>query len=564
MKICCAIICSKIASQESKQARSHITLCYAMLCYAMLCRAKLRYASEIADRAISTSHSRYVLYRACAQRTVYPQKTMLQEGPIFIDDEEEFDIYKNRLVEHPTNYAETLFNFIKSLIGTGMLAMANTFSHSGYVLGPLGVIVVILISVHCKHLLMDANARLCKKRRITYLNFPDTFEAVFVDGPPPLQRFSTFAKLLVRTNIVLAQFGVGVIYTVFISTNIKALCDNYIEEIDLRLYGLMMLVPLLAINCVRNLKFLAPFSAVALLMSLVSCVIIWYYAFRDLHPLSERAMVGKLSNLPLFLGSVLFIYEPAPTVLPMRHAMKRPQSWGGIFGVFHVGTTIVIVMCFIMGFFGYMAYGDDAKGSITLNLPQDQPLAQSVTLMQCLAIFFSQALQNYLAVEVMWDGYLLPKLHDHKYKLLLEFSFRAALVFIECEGLVISLEAINEPTIRRLPHHLPPDCPTLLPPPSMNSLPPPASSCPSRSAYILLAVIAPSLELFISLFGALTTPIMGMMIPVISESVTTWYLLDKKKFYLTTVKNVLIFIFAVAAFVISTVTSLTAIIKKFQ
>nr|CAD7411211.1 unnamed protein product [Timema cristinae] len=212
--------------------------------------------------------------------------------------------------------------------------------------------------------------------------------------------------------------------------------------------------------------------------------------------------------------------------------------------------------------------------------------------MQCLAIFFSQALQNYLAVEVMWDGYLLPKLHDHKYKLLLEFSFRAALVFIECEGLVISLEAINEPTIRRLPHHLPPDCPTLLPPPSMNSLPPPASSCPSRSAglagcalplgsllpspnlgillpqatstWLLLAVIAPSLELFISLFGALTTPIMGMMIPVISESVTTWYLLDKKKFYLTTVKNVLIFIFAVAAFVISTVTSLTAIIKKFQ
>nr|CAD7459811.1 unnamed protein product [Timema tahoe] len=69
---------------------------------------------------------------------------------------------------------------------------------------------------------MDANVRLCKKRRITYLNFPDTIEAVFVDGPPALQRFSTFAKLLVRTNIVLSQFGVGVIYTVFISTNLKA------------------------------------------------------------------------------------------------------------------------------------------------------------------------------------------------------------------------------------------------------------------------------------------------------------------------------------------------------
>nr|CAD7445597.1 unnamed protein product [Timema bartmani] len=35
----------------------------------MLCRAKLRYASEIVDRVIFTSHSRYVLCCACAERT---------------------------------------------------------------------------------------------------------------------------------------------------------------------------------------------------------------------------------------------------------------------------------------------------------------------------------------------------------------------------------------------------------------------------------------------------------------------------------------------------------------
>nr|CAD7447406.1 unnamed protein product [Timema bartmani] len=289
----------------------------------------------------------------------------------------------------------------------------------------------------------------------------------------------------------------------------ERVCDNYIEEIDLRLYGLMMLVPMLAINCVRNLKFLAPFSAVALLMSLVSYVIIWSYAFRDLHPLSERAMVGQLSNLPLFLGSVFFIYEPVPTVLPMRHAMKRPQSWGGIFGVFHLGTIIVIVINFIMGFSGYMAYGDDAKGSITLNLPQDQPLAQSVTLMQCLAIFFSQALQNYLAVEVMWDGYLLPKLHDHKYKLLLEFSFRAALVFIECEGLVVS----DGLTV----------CLQLVLP-CFHLLPPPASSCPSRIPPIwffpkvLIVFVLAACALLLS--SSLPSPNLGTLL---SQGLSTWY-----------------------------------------
>ena len=51
--------------------------------------------------------------------------------------------------------------------------------------------------------------------------------------------------------------------------------------------------------------------------------------------------------------------------------MKDPESYDGLTGVFNFGILLVTVMYFIVGFFGYIRYGDAALGSITLNLPTD-------------------------------------------------------------------------------------------------------------------------------------------------------------------------------------------------
>jgi len=51
--------------------------------------------------------------------------------------------------------------------------------------------------------------------------------------------------------------------------------------------------------------------------------------------------------------------------------MKTPQDFIGWNGV--LNTSMVIVSCLYtaIGFFGYLKYGDDSRGSITLNLPAD-------------------------------------------------------------------------------------------------------------------------------------------------------------------------------------------------
>lgn len=51
--------------------------------------------------------------------------------------------------------------------------------------------------------------------------------------------------------------------------------------------------------------------------------------------------------------------------------MKTPASFGGTTGVLNVGMTAITIMYVAMGFFGYVKYGAEAKGSVTLNLPSE-------------------------------------------------------------------------------------------------------------------------------------------------------------------------------------------------
>jgi len=91
--------------------------------------------------------------------------------------------------------------------------------------------------------------------------------------------------------------------------------DEYQEsELDVRLYMVMLLLPLILINWVRNLKLLAPFSSFANLVTFVGLGITLYYVFDGIPSPAERSMVGNVVDFPLFIGTTLFALEAVGVV----------------------------------------------------------------------------------------------------------------------------------------------------------------------------------------------------------------------------------------------------------
>lgn len=85
--------------------------------------------------------------------------------------------------------------------------------------------------------------------------------------------------------------------------------DSYVTPIDVRYYMIALLLPLILINWVRNLKFLAPFSTIANGITFVSFGLILYYIVKDTTTFEGRQAVGEVQNFPLYFGTVLFALE---------------------------------------------------------------------------------------------------------------------------------------------------------------------------------------------------------------------------------------------------------------
>lgn len=52
-------------------------------------------------------------------------------------------------------------------------------------------------------------------------------------------------------------------YFLFVATNLSEIGSHYSEKIDVRIYIVMLLVPMVLLNFLKNLKYLAPVSLIA-------------------------------------------------------------------------------------------------------------------------------------------------------------------------------------------------------------------------------------------------------------------------------------------------------------
>lgn len=74
----------------------------------------------------------------------------------------------------------------------------------------------------------------------------------------------------------------------------------------IEIHMLIVLGPLIAINCIRNLKKLAPLSTVANLITFVGLAVVVYYLLSGTKSQDELDLWGSFSKFPLFFGTILF------------------------------------------------------------------------------------------------------------------------------------------------------------------------------------------------------------------------------------------------------------------
>ncbi|CAK9809795.1 Proton-coupled amino acid transporter-like protein CG1139 [Anthophora plagiata] len=426
--------------------------------------------------------------------------------------EEDYDPYNHRVVAHPTTSLETLLHLLKGSLGTGILAMPKAFHHSGYGIGVVATIIIGLFCTYCIRILVSSQYELCKRKRVPSLTYPATAEAALSVGPRPLRPLAKASVHIINLFLMVYQLGSCCVYTVFVATNLQLALKSTLPDIDVRLYMLAILLPLILVNWIRNLKFLAPCSTIANCITLVSFGMILYYIFREPLSFKDREVIGNVESFPLYFGTVLFALEAIGVIMPLENEMKNPRTFIRPVGVLNAGMGLIVLLYTCLGFFGYIRYGSAIEGSITFSLNEPKYLAKTVQVLLAIAIFFTHPIQCYVAIDIAWNEYIAPNLEKNSHKLLWEYVVRTSLVLLT----------------------------------------------------FLLAVAIPQLDLFISLFGALCLSGLGLAFPAIIQICTFWNVCGRTEKTLMLAKNMSLILFGLLGLIVGTYTSLRDIIKTFS
>ncbi|XP_065202130.1 proton-coupled amino acid transporter-like protein CG1139 [Planococcus citri] len=428
-----------------------------------------------------------------------------------IADTKDYDPHDFCNSKKPTTYCDTLVHLLKAAIGTGILAIPSAFKDAGYAVGVVGLIIMGAFYTYCIHMLLSSEYELCKRRRQVNMSYAATVQAAFEEGPKRLRWLAGVGQFAANFFFMLYESGGCAVYIIFISSNLKQLLDYYFEaDFNLRLIMAYVTIPLILCCWIRNLKLLAPLSAIANVLMVISFCLVFWYVFQQAPSFEGRRARGEPSKLPMYLTTVLFSVASTGLILPLKNEMKSPKSFSTPLGVMNVSMIPISFLYVIFGFFGYLKYGDDIKGSITLNLPQAEGLAQLIKGLYSLTIFISYHLCYYVVYDIVWKNFLQGKIQTKK--LFWEYVMR-----------------------------------TLIP-----------------VVTFLMACAIPNLDLFISLVGAVGISTTSLVIPIITHWLVFWdhyTSITKRSIYF--IKNLLLLCISLMIFFTGVTESVSDIIKTY-
>lgn len=88
-------------------------------------------------------------------------------------------------------------------------------------------------------------------------------------------------------------------------------------------------------------------------------------------------------------------------MMPIENNMDKPQEFLGKPSILLIAMGFVTVVYTLTGLLGYIRFGDDIRGSITLNLPSEEWAAVTGQCLIALAMLFTFGLQFYVPMDVL-------------------------------------------------------------------------------------------------------------------------------------------------------------------
>lgn len=145
------------------------------------------------------------------------------------------------------------------------------------------------------------------RNRVGYMSFPETMVYALEEGPRWTRCFANISGHFVDFILVLAHYGINVVYHVFAAANLNQFLDYHGAKMNVRVIIALLGIAILPFFLLRELKYLVPLNVIATVLDLAGLVGLLWYIFDGLGPITDRRMFPASANeIPLMIGIVMF------------------------------------------------------------------------------------------------------------------------------------------------------------------------------------------------------------------------------------------------------------------
>jgi len=272
----------------------------------------------------------------------------------------------------------------KAILGAGSFALPWAFSQLGYFIGPLGMTVLLVASIHSLQRLV-ASARHCQRRHdhnnTSFLTATTSISYVTVAQTA----FGTIGARLAYGASCAASLGVCGSYLLFVAATLQSLLPTLLPNTRVVIVAIVPVVVIL--SSVRNVQKFALVSVLGDVSVVLGMLVVLVYGilYRSSSLGQGCQAVGNLSAMPLALGNIGYLFLVHFLALPIESEMARPQHFDSV-------SRITFILCaFVSGGFGilgYLLFGEETQQIVLLNV-EGSLFVSAVKLLLCIDLILT-------------------------------------------------------------------------------------------------------------------------------------------------------------------------------
>ena len=314
-------------------------------------------------------------------------------------------------IQPAISWFDASMHLIKGNLGPGCLNLPHAFGLSGWLLGNILFLFVVVQGIYSMILLAECKQILqrCQGQHGDGGRSGTNTVSTFMD----VAHMSLGAKghAFVQIFLFILQFGVCCVFLSLIATNLEAQTVALSQNASIGLVTLALL-GIVLIRYMKDLRWLSTTANLFMLTAILTAAAAGMMQVREQDlPLPPKA-TNHLGDVATFISSMFFSFEGIGLVLPVENsfaASDTPMQAEKASSIYRTrvlpgAMTVVAALFWFIGFFGSWGFPDIENGSITAYLSQtfpDQPWFKAVNTLVMVAVFFTFPLQLTPALEVL-------------------------------------------------------------------------------------------------------------------------------------------------------------------